>query len=121
VIVVDEYGGTAGLLTIEDLLEEIVGEIQDEYDENEEQLMQVVSEREALVDARMPLREVNDAFDLHLDVDEYDTLGGLVYHELGKVPVAGDEVRVNGCVVTVLSTEGRRIKKLRLTLLGAAA
>ncbi len=120
-IVVDEYGGTAGLLTIEDLLEEIVGEIQDEHDEHEEQLMQVVSEREAVVDARTPLRDVNEAFDLHLDVDEFDTLGGLVYHELGKVPVEGDEVRVNGCLVTVLSTQGRRLKKLRLTLVEGAA
>jgi hemolysin (HlyC) family protein len=83
--------------------------------------VQRVSDHEAVVDARTPLRDVNDTFDLHLDVDEYDTLGGLVYHELGKVPVAGDEVRVDGCVVTVLSTEGRRIKKLRLTLLGEAA
>jgi putative hemolysin len=115
-IVVDEYGGTAGLLTIEDLLEEIVGEIQDEYDVNEEELLQQVSEREALVDARTPIRDLNEALDLHLSVDEFDTLGGLVYHELGKVPVEGDEVRVNGCLVTVVSTNGRRIKKLRVTL-----
>jgi putative hemolysin len=115
-IVVDEYGGTAGLLTIEDLLEEIVGEIQDEYDLHEEQLLEQVSEREAVVDARTPLRDLNDVFDLHLNVEDFDTLGGLVYHELGKVPVEGDEVRVNGCQVTVLSTQGRRIKKLRVTL-----
>ena len=113
-IVIDEYGGTAGLLTIEDLLEEIVGEIQDEYDENEEELFQRIGERETVVDARAPIREVNEALDLHLNVDDFDTLGGMVYHELGKVPVVGDEVRVNGCLVTVLSTEGRRIKKLRV-------
>ena len=120
-IVVDEYGGTAGLLTIEDLLEEIVGEIKDEYDVHEEELLERVDEREAVVDARTPIRDLNDALDLHLSVDEFDTLGGLVYHELGKVPTEGDEVRVNGCLVRVLSTDGNRIKKLRVTLLEDAA
>jgi putative hemolysin len=115
-IVVDEYGGTAGLLTIEDLLEEIVGEIRDEYDVNEEQAIERVNEEVAVVDARLPIRDVNEALDLHLNPDEFDTLGGLVYHQLGKVPVEGDEVRVNGCRVTVLSTEGRRIKKLRVAV-----
>jgi putative hemolysin len=114
-IVVDEYGGTAGILTIEDLIEEIVGEIRDEYDVHEEQPLEQVSESEAVVDARTPLRDVNEALDLHLNVDEFDTLGGLVYHELGKVPADGDEIRVNGGLVRVLSTQGRRIKKLRVT------
>jgi CBS domain containing-hemolysin-like protein len=114
--VVDEYGGTAGIVTIEDLLEEIVGEIRDEYDEHEEVRIQKIDEKESVVDARVSIRDVNEALDLHLDVDELDTLGGLVYHELGKVPIEGDEVRVNGCLVTVLSTEGRRIKKLRVRI-----
>jgi putative hemolysin len=114
-IVVDEYGGTAGILTIEDLIEEIVGEIRDEYDVHEEQPLEQVSESEAVVDARTPLRDVNEALDLHLNADEFDTLGGLVYHELGKVPADGDEIRVNGGLVRVLSTQGRRIKKLRVT------
>ena len=115
-IVVDEYGGTAGIVTIEDLLEEIVGEIRDEYDENEVIPIERIDEYEAVVDARVSIRDVNEALDLHLEVDELDTLGGLVYHELGKVPAEGDEVRVNGCLVTVLSTEGRRIKKLRVRI-----
>jgi putative hemolysin len=115
-IVVDEYGGTVGIVTIEDLLEEIVGEIRDEYDEHEEVRIQRIDEYEAVVDARVSIRDLNEALDLHLDVDELDTLGGLVYHELGKVPAEGDEVRVNGCLVTVLSTEGRRIKKLRVRI-----
>jgi putative hemolysin len=113
-IVVDEYGGTAGLVSIEDLLEEIVGEIRDEYDDNEELPIQRISDRESVVDARVSIRDLNEELDLHLDVDELDTLGGLVYHELGKVPTVGDEVRVNGCVVSVLSTQGRRIKKLKV-------
>jgi CBS domain containing-hemolysin-like protein len=116
-IVVDEYGGTAGIVSIEDLLEEIVGEIRDEYDVNEAIPIERIDERESIVDARVSIRDVNEALDLHLDVEELDTLGGLVYHELGKVPTEGDMVRVNGCLVTVMSTEGRRIKKLRVQLM----
>jgi len=115
-IVVDEYGGTAGIATIEDLLEEIVGEIRDEYDVNEEMPIERVDDHECLVDARVSIRDLNEALDVHLDVEELDTLGGLVYHKLGKVPVEGDEVRVNGCLVTVLTTQGRRIKKLRVRI-----
>jgi len=115
-IVVDEYGGTAGLVSIEDLLEEIVGEIRDEYDEDEELPIERINDTESVVDARVSIRDLNEELDLHLDVDELDTLGGLVYHELGKVPTVGDEVRVNGCVVSVLTTEGRRIKKLKVRI-----
>ena len=112
-IVVDEYGGTAGLITIEDLIEEIVGEIQDEYDV-EEAPIQEVSETEALFDARVSIRDVNDTLDLDIEDEDFDTLGGLLYHELGKVPNVGDEVRVDGAVVTVLTTTGRRVRKVRV-------
>jgi CBS domain containing-hemolysin-like protein len=113
-IVVDEYGGTAGLITIEDLIEEIVGEIQDEYDV-EEAMIEEVSDSEAVFDARVSIRDVNDTLDLDIDDEDFDTLGGLLYHELGKVPNVGDEVRVDGAVVTVLSTNGRRVRKVRVT------
>jgi len=113
-IVVDEYGGTAGLITIEDLIEEIVGEIQDEYDV-EEALIEEVSDSEAVFDARVSIRDVNDTLDLDIDDEDFDTLGGLLYHELGKVPNAGDEVRVDGALVTVLTTTGRRVRKVRVT------
>jgi CBS domain containing-hemolysin-like protein len=113
-IVVDEYGGTAGLITIEDLIEEIVGEIQDEYDV-EEAMIEEVSDNEALFDARVSIRDVNDTLDLDIEDEDFDTLGGLLYHELGKVPNVGDEVRVDGAVVTVLSTTGRRVRKVRVT------
>jgi len=113
-IVVDEYGGTAGLITIEDLIEEIVGEIQDEYDIEEAPIEQV-SDTEAIFDARVSIRDVNDTLDLELEDDDFDTVGGLVYHELGKVPNVGDEIRVDGCLVSVLSTNGRRVKKVRVT------
>ena len=115
-IVVDEYGGTAGVVSIEDLLEEIVGEIRDEYDVNEEMPIQRIDASISIVDARVSIRDINEELDLHLDVEELDTLGGLVYHELGKVPTEGDEVRMNGCLITVMSTDGRRIKKLKVRL-----
>jgi putative hemolysin len=113
-VVVDEYGGTAGLITIEDLIEEIVGEIQDEYDV-EEAMIEEVSDNEALFDARVSIRDVNDTLDLDIEDEDFDTLGGLLYHELGKVPNVGDEVRVDGAVVTVLTTTGRRVRKVRVT------
>jgi putative hemolysin len=112
-IVVDEYGGTAGLITIEDLIEEIVGEIQDEYDV-EEAPIQELSDTEALFDARVSIRDVNDTLDLDIEDEDFDTLGGLLYHELGKVPNAGDEVRVDGALVQVLTTTGRRVRKVRV-------
>jgi putative hemolysin len=112
-VVVDEYGGTAGLITIEDLIEEIVGEIQDEYDV-EEAMIEEVSDQEALFDARVSIRDVNDTLDLDIEDEDFDTLGGLLYHELGKVPNVGDEVRVDGAVVTVLTTTGRRVRKVRV-------
>jgi CBS domain containing-hemolysin-like protein len=115
-IVVDEYGGTAGLITIEDLIEEIVGEIQDEYDV-EEAMIEELSDHEALFDARVSIRDVNDTLDLDLGDEDFDTLGGLLYHELGKVPNVGDEVRVDGALVTVLTTTGRRVRKVRVTKL----
>jgi CBS domain containing-hemolysin-like protein len=118
-IVVDEYGGTAGLISIEDLIEEIVGEIQDEYDVEEEHI-ELVNEHEALFDARVSIRDVNDTLDLELDDEDFDTLGGLLYHELGKVPSAGDEVRVDGARVTVLTTTGRRVGKVRVEKVAVA-
>lgn len=112
-IVVDEYGGTAGLVTIEDLLEEIVGEIQDEYDV-EEATIERVAEDEAIVDARVSLDAVNELFDLEIESGDYDTIGGFVYHHLGKVPAPGDEFQADGLSLQVLSVVGRRIRKLRL-------
>jgi CBS domain containing-hemolysin-like protein len=114
-VVVDEYGGTAGLVTIEDLLEEIVGEIQDEYD-REEAPIERVTETEAILDARVSIDALRELFGFEPDEDEdYDTVGGFVYHHLGKVPSAGDEVRVDGLTLRVLSVLGRRIKKVRAT------
>ena len=113
-IVLDEYGGTAGLATIEDLLEEIVGEIQDEYD-TEEPMVVRLSPDEARIDGRADVGDLAETFDLELeleDEDEYDTVGGLIYHRIGGVPRPGDEVRVGGLTLTVESLDGRRVDKV---------
>src|SRR3954447_18394878 len=113
-IVLDEYGGTAGLVTIEDLLEEIVGEIQDEYDE-EEPLIVRLSDDEARIDGRAAIDDLEELFDIDLgldDADEYDTVGGLMYHRIGGVPKPGDQVAVDGLRLTVETTDGRRVGKV---------
>jgi putative hemolysin len=113
-IVLDEYGGTAGLVTIEDLLEEIVGEIQDEYDE-EEPLIVRLSDDEARIDGRADVDDLAELFDIDLgleDDDEYDTVGGLIYHRIGGVPKPGDQVMVDGLTLTVETTDGRRVGKV---------
>ena len=113
-IVLDEYGGTAGLVTIEDLLEEIVGEIQDEYDEEEPMIVRL-SDDEARVDGRAAVDDMAGLFEMHVpleDEDEYDTVGGLIYHRIGGVPKPGDQVRLDGLTLTVESTDGRRVSKV---------
>ena len=115
-IVVDEYGGTAGLVSMEDLLEEIVGDIEDEYDVATRHIERI-SELEAVVDGLTSLSDVNAALGLELEADGFDTIGGLVQHMLGKVPITGDVVETIGVRVRVLSTLGRRVKTLRITKL----
>lgn len=116
-IVVDESGGTAGLVTIEDLLEEIVGDIQDEYDKpGEEPTVEQISPLEYVVDARIHLEDLNDEVHLGIDSEEYDTLNGFIIDRLGAIPSVGSEVRIDGGVVlTVLSVFGRRADKVRIT------
>jgi putative hemolysin len=116
-IVLDEYGGTAGMVTIEDLLEEIVGDIQDEYD-TEEPLTVRLSADEARVDGRASVDDLAELFDIDLggleDADEYDTVGGLIYHRIGGVPRPGDRVEIAdyGLTLTVEVTDGRRVGKV---------
>ncbi len=112
-VVVDEYGGTAGIVTIEDMLEEIVGEIEDEYD-REEPTIEKVDDTEAVVDARVSIDDLNELLGLHIEGEDFDTVGGFVYHELGRIPLAGDEVQSDGLRLRVLSVLGRRIKKIRV-------
>jgi CBS domain containing-hemolysin-like protein len=116
-IVLDEYGGTAGLVTIEDLLEEIVGEIQDEYDVEEDMIVRLDPDR-ARIDGRASVDDLGEVWpDLDLealleDRDEYDTIGGLVFHRLGEVPTPGAVVELEGITLTVESTDSRRVRKV---------
>jgi len=119
-IVVDEYGGTAGLVTIEDLVEEIVGEIEDEFDIREQEVT-LVTPTEAIVDARVGIDALNEMFDLRIEKEDFDSVGGFIFNSLGRMPSVGDEVRVNGLVMRVLTVLGRRIKKVRVTKLDSAA
>jgi CBS domain containing-hemolysin-like protein len=115
-IVLDEHGGTAGLVSIEDLIEEIVGEIQDEYDE-EEPMIVAIGEDEARVDGRADVDDLLEHFDSSLqgdDQEEFDTVGGLIYHYIGGVPKVGDEVVVDGLRLTVEATDGRRVRTVRV-------
>ena len=122
-IVLDEHGGTAGLVSIEDLIEEIVGEIQDEYDE-EEPMIVPLGQDEARVDGRADVDDVLEHFDTALegdDQEEFDTVGGLVYHYVGGVPRVGDSVEVDGLRLTVEATDGRRVRTVHVARVVPAA
>jgi len=109
-IVIDEYGGTAGLVTIEDILEEIVGEIADEYDDDEKAPVEWLSPGTARVTARLPVTELADLFGVTVDAEDVETVGGLLAHELGRVPIAGSQAVVAGLRLTAENLEGRRNK-----------
>ncbi len=114
-IVLDEYGGTAGLVTIEDVIEEIVGEITDEYDVAEPEPIQMIDAAAVEAEGRAYIDDVNDALDLSIPEDEdYDTVAGLVLSELGYVPAAGDALDSYGARFTVLDADERKINRLRV-------
>ncbi len=110
-IVVDEYGGTAGLVTIEDLLEEIVGEIVDEYD-REESLIEELEDGTLRVDARIPIDEINELLGAELPHEEWDTVGGLVFGLTGRVPKAGETVSYDSVELTTEKVSGRRVQRV---------
>ncbi|MCM1101212.1 MAG: hemolysin family protein [Clostridium sp.] len=115
--VLDEYGATVGMLTLEDLLEEIVGEIRDEYDEDEEELIQEVDDRTYLVEASMKLDDINDALDTDLDSEDYDSIGGILIEYLNRLPEDNEEVCLeNGIRLKVQGIDQTRISKVLLTL-----
>ncbi|HEV7236949.1 MAG TPA: transporter associated domain-containing protein, partial [Ktedonobacteraceae bacterium] len=113
VIVVDEYGSVAGLVTIEDLVEEIVGDIQDEYD-REEKLYEQINDNEYIFAAKISIDEFNELMDTHLDDSDYETLGGFLYAQLDKIPNVGDIGTFNDLTFTVLTTRGRRITQVKV-------
>ncbi|MGN0293068.1 MAG: HlyC/CorC family transporter [Lachnospiraceae bacterium] len=115
-IVLDEYGATAGLVTLEDLIEEIVGEIRDEYDADELNDIKKLSDREYSIDASIRLDDLNDALDLDFQSEDYDSLGGLVIGLLDRLPEAGETVQDGAYTFTVESIDKNRIERIRLLL-----
>ena len=115
-IVVDEYGSVSGLVTIEDILEEIVGEIEDETDIDEETQILQVSDNEYLVPALIDLNDFNDEFGSKFMADDFDTIGGVVLKEFARFPALNESVEINGYKFTVVSASRRQIKKLRVKI-----
>ncbi len=112
-IVVDEYGGVAGLVTLENLLEEIIGEIQDEYDQFEELPFQKINDSEYIFLGSIDLDDFNEVMGTQITKDSADTLGGLMYGEIGRVPSGGEHVAIDGVELVVEQVLGRRIRKVR--------
>ncbi|MDK9717977.1 MAG: hemolysin family protein [Trichlorobacter sp.] len=115
-IVVDEYGGTSGLVTIEDLLEQIVGDIQDEYD-MEEELYTCDPDGSITTDARLPIEELEEQFQLEIERDKFDTVGGLVVHLADGIPTAGTVVTGEGLEIEILDADPRKVKRVRIVRL----
>lgn len=112
-IVIDEFGGTAGLVTLEDLMERIIGEVQDEFEAPETNI-EVFDDGSALIDGLTLLGDVNERFELHLDTEEYDTIGGYVFGTLARRPAVGDEIHVDGRTLRVAALDGLRIARVHL-------
>jgi len=120
-IVVDEYGGVAGLVTLEDIVEEIVGDIRDEYDQAEELLFQVINAGDYVFQGRVDLGDFNEIMGTDLPKSEADTLAGLIYSRIGRVPTAGDKIQVDNLQLTVEQVSGQRIRKVRARRLPPAS
>jgi CBS domain containing-hemolysin-like protein len=117
-IVIDEYGGTSGLVTIEDLLEQIVGDIQDEYDK-EEALFTINPDASITADARMPVEELEEHFGVNIERDKFDSVGGLIVHLIDKIPAIGDVIDCEGLQLTVIDADERKIIKVLIANLGS--
>ena len=116
-IVLDEYGEMAGLITLEDILEEIVGEIHDEYDEKEDELVQQISDREYIIEGSMSLDDVNDHLNTKLESEDYDSLGGFIIEHLDRLPATGDEVMTeDGIRLVVEKLDKNRVESVHIYL-----
>ncbi len=116
-IAIDEYGGTSGLVTIEDLIEEIVGDIQDEYDV-EEDWLQEQEDGSVVVDGRLNIEDLEDHFDIEIPKDRFDTVGGYLFNLLGHVPREGEEIKDSALLMTVIECDDRKIRKVRVLKAG---
>ena len=120
-VVVDEYGGTSGLVTIENLIEEIIGDIRDEYDVDEEEEFVAVGDGSWLIDGSMDLDDLNDLLDCSIDTNATDTLGGYIYLHLGRVPIAEETITTDVLSMTIKSIDGHRIRKVALRKIASEA
>ncbi|OGO40922.1 MAG: hypothetical protein A2W36_00660 [Chloroflexi bacterium RBG_16_58_14] len=116
-IIVDEYGGIAGLVTLEDIVEEILGEIQDEYDQGEELPYQLLPNGDYLFQGRIDLDDINEVLSTNLVKEEADTLGGFIYNRMGRVPAVGESVQIDNLILSVEQVISRRIRKVRASRL----
>jgi len=114
-VVVDEYGGMAGIVCLENILEEIVGEIQDEYDDEEEEIKKI-SPDSYLCDARTPIHDINETLGIDLPENESESIGGLVFNRFGKIPNIKEKILFDGIEFEIEKMDGRQIKKLRIYL-----
>ena len=113
-VIVDEYGGTAGLVSIEDIIEELVGEIEDEFDEQDTKV-QALPDGSFLIDARLPVHEVNEQLNLNIpEQDEYDSAGGFVFHELGRIPNIGEVITSADCDIIIHNATARQLIDLKI-------
>ena len=116
-IVIDEYGGVAGLVTIEDVLEEIVGDIDDEHDEEDETLIRSQGDKEFMVSALTPVEDFNACFQADLPEDKTDTIGGLVMMQLGRLPKQNETIDMDGFRFEVVRADSRRLHMLKVLVL----
>ncbi|MDE6253434.1 MAG: hemolysin family protein [Lachnospiraceae bacterium] len=117
IIVLDEYGVTVGLITIEDLLEEIVGDIRDEYDAEEEEEFKKISDTEYLIEGQMKIDDLNDHLNLNLSSENYDSVGGIIIENLDRIPAAGDSILLDNIRLTVQKLDNKRIDKVNVKIL----
>ena len=113
-IVLDEYGQTEGLITLEDIVEEIIGDIHDEFDEAEDKVIRQVGENEYIVEGSINLDDFNDQLDTDIDSEDYESLGGLIIEHLDRLPNKGDSVEIDNCKLTVIKMDDKRIDLVKV-------